>query len=153
MLAIKCASTWKEAINKSKMSQCLSKHCGITAAILNTCCWRSIDPLLMYMRSVSNNHEHWSHTKLDVLCDILMRNWYETWLCWPKVAWRVGACSDEECEVETQRLQIRVDGGRLSHWVQIKFHMTLVLGLEFDSAIGCLALGFFRSRSLRSLNR
>ena len=41
---------------------------------------------------------------------------------------------NEKCKIETQRLQIRVDGGRRSHRVQIKFHVTVALGLELALA-------------------
>lgn len=79
----------------------------------------------MCMRSISRTCKHYSHPKLGVLCDTLMRNWCETWLFWPKIAWRVGACSDENCKIETQGLQIHVDGRKPSHQVQINFHILL----------------------------
>lgn len=153
MPAIKPASAGKEAVNNSKVLQCLSKNCGITPAFLNTLCWRSFESLLMYTRSVSNNHEDWSHTKLEVLCDILMRNCCETSPCWPKIARRVGACADEKCKVETEGLQVHVGGRKHLHRVQVKFHTTMVLGLGFGSAAGFLAPGFFKSGTLMSISK
>lgn len=67
--------------------------------------------------------------------------------------WRVGTCSDENCKIETQGLQIHVDGRKPSHQVQIKFHPFVVLGLEVGSAMSFLALRFFRSRTLMSLEK